>query len=168
MENTVACASPEQPGGWKARTRKFLRVLALIVVATGACYLAGYLHGRSGVNQLRAQLDTDHAAARNQSEQLERQLSEAKRQILALDARRSLDQAVTAIDARNFGIAEQQLKQAGIWLRTSNPGTPAGELGATLEKFHFTATEDLGPQRRQLVEWIAQLDQRILTSSPKP
>lgn len=166
MDSKGPSDKPSRARNLKMRGRRILGVVALIIATLGTCYLTGYLHGRSGLNRLQAQLESERVAAQEHAEQLARQLDSSRRNALALDARRSLDQAIAALDARNFGIAEQQIKKAGKWLRTFSSDPSAMALGNTLEAFHLTATEDLGPQRRQVVDWVLQLDQRIPTLNP--
>lgn len=118
------------------------------------------------MNELRAQLGEVQKVAQSSQMQLSKQLESEKRHCLALEARRSLDQAVVALDARNFGIAEKQVQKASHWLVAAHAEPRLAELAKTLETFHLVATEDLGPQRKQLADWVVLVDQLVLAPNP--
>jgi hypothetical protein len=70
-----------------------------------------------------------------------------------------MDQALVALDARNFGIAQQRLKEAGQKLAATRVTGALLELGKELDTYRLLATEDLGSQRQKLLELIAAFDQ---------
>jgi hypothetical protein len=76
-----------------------------------------------------------------------------------LEARRSLDQAVAALDARNFGIAQQRLKDASEKISAAQPAGRLMGLAKGLEDYRLVATDDLGAQRQQLTGYLAEFDQ---------
>ena len=138
-----------------------LGVVAAVVVILGTCYLGGYLHGRSEVARVSAELEAARKAVASNQVQFTERLDASKRRVALLEARRSLDQAITALDSRNFGIAERQIKTAAENLAAARVDAPLSDLEKTLASFHLTATEDLGPQRKQIVDWIVLLDRQL-------
>lgn len=166
MDQKEAPEPPRPPTTHPSRSKKLLGIAIIIVVMCGACYLVGYLHGMSGVAELRAQLGEVQKVAQSSQMQLSKQLESEKQHCLTLEARRSLDQAVVALDARNFGIAEKQVQKASHWLVAAHAEARLAELAKTLETFHLVATEDLGPQRKQLADWVVLIDQMVLAPNP--
>jgi hypothetical protein len=166
VDSTVTSGTPHRQINPRSRIKRLFGFVALACCTLGACYLGGYLHGRAGLTALRSQLDADRRAARASLESLTEQLRSEQRMSLMLAARRNLDQSVTALDARNFGIAEQQVKRAARWLVAARPEPRLAELARMFETFRLVATEDLGPQRKQLVEWVNQFDQLVTEPNP--
>lgn len=152
---TVSAAAP-------SRFRKPVGTAIVIAVTLGACYLLGFLHGGSGKPTLETQVRESHRNLLTCTTQLENE----KHHSLALEARRSLDQAITALDARNFGIAEQRVRSAGRNLVSASAEARLAELAKTFESFRLVATEDLGPQRKQLADWVTLVDQALVAPSP--
>jgi hypothetical protein len=166
VENAVTSDRPPQKTNSRRGIKGILGILAVGCCAAGACYLGGYLQGRTGLTELRTQLDAERRTARASLESLTVQLESEQRMSLMLAARRNLDQSITALDARNFGIAEQKVKGAARWLVAAHMEPRLAELARAFETFRLVASEDLGPQRKQLVEWVSQFDQ--LVTEPKP
>jgi hypothetical protein len=162
MQSPAPPAEPKTPATAPSRQKRLVGVTVAVLVAFGACYLVGFLHGKTEVAQLKTQLGEAQKAAESTRTQLESE----KRRGFGLEARRCLDQAVTALDARNFGIAERQVKLAGRWLVDSKAEARLAELAKTLEIFHLVATEDLGPQRKQLADWIIFVDESFAAPNP--
>jgi len=149
-----------------ARYRKPLGIAVTVMVAFGACYLVGYLHGRAELAQARAQRDEIHKTLSSTNERLSRQLMRKQQRVFALEARRSLDQSITALYARNFGIAEQHVAKTSEWLSAARAEGELAELAKSLQTYHLLATDDLGPQRKQISTWVALVDRIIVPSSP--
>jgi hypothetical protein len=158
--------SPTPPVGRPSRTKLYLLVTALALAALSSCYLAGWWMGRSEVKKLQAQGESDRATAKLTLSQCAEQSTHYQRAARMLEARRNLDQAVAALDARNFGIAELLLKRTSHWLAAGSAEGPGAELAKTLESYRFVASEDVGAQRKQLIDWIGQLDPLIVLPDP--
>lgn len=170
MTSAVKTPPPEQPPSQPAtRPPRFKRATlftAFGLTALGACYLGGWWVGHAQVTRLRAEID---AVRENASAELGRcsaQGASLQRAGRMLEARRQLDLAVEALDARNFGIAEQLVKKSARWLVSAPVEGPAAALAKTLESYRLTATEDVGAQRKQLNDWIGQLDPLIVLPAP--
>lgn len=158
--------SPMPPAKRPSRASRYLLVTALVLTALGSCFAGGWWLGRSEVTKLQAQGESDRAAAQLTLTQCTEQSGRYQRAARLLDARRSLDQAVAALDARNFGIAEQLVKKAAHSLNAASAEGVSSELAKTLESYRFVATEDVGAQRKQLIDWIGQLDPQIVLPDP--
>ncbi|HEY5955629.1 MAG TPA: hypothetical protein VIV60_03705 [Polyangiaceae bacterium] len=161
-EATDTVPNPAPKRSLLQNVKRIAGITAAVVALLGAVYLGGYLHGRIAIDHLREQHAAELAAVQTQRDALTRSLDGANRQVQALAARRNLDQAVSALDARNFGIAEQRIKAAAEDLRRSALDERMAALIPPLAAFHLVATEDLGPQRKQIVDWLTQLDALIV------
>jgi len=111
--------------------RKWAAVAVAVVVALGAGFLAGFMVERS------ARQDAQTAAS-----ELETQLQEARGQTAAVEARNSLlaanvlvFQAATALDNRNFGVANDLM----------------GQVRGNLERVDATAVQGVDPDALQAV-----------------
>lgn len=163
---TKAKTPPVPPIGRPSRTKRYLQFTALTLAALGGCFVGGWWIGRSELTKLQAQGESDRAAAKLTLAQCTEQSARHQRTSRMLEARRNLDQALAALDARNFGIAEQLVKKAARWLAAASAEGPSGELAKTLEAYRFVASEDVGAQRKQLIDWIGQLEPQIVLSDP--
>jgi hypothetical protein len=166
MDDTVTSAEPRKPTDLRSRTKRFVGLVVLACCTLGASYMAGLFYARAGLAQLKAQHDSERLILQSNQERLTKALEAEKRLSLTLEARRNLDQAITALDARNFGIAEQQIKKAARLLAAAGAQAKLGELTQAFASFRLVATEDLGPQRKQLVDWVSQIDPLIVAPSP--
>lgn len=162
MTNTEPSKETQVRTKAPSRFKRYLGITGLVLIALGGCYLAGWLQGRKEVGGLQAQLTTAHKEAETKQDECARQLVAGQRTIHTLEARRELDQSLSALDARNFGIAEQQIKKAAKRLVATRAEGATAEVAKALEAYRLTATEDLGPQRKQLVDWIAQIDSQLV------
>ncbi|MGC4067851.1 MAG: hypothetical protein QM784_25005 [Polyangiaceae bacterium] len=89
-----------------------------------------------------------------------------RRKTTLLRARRSLDQALRALDERNFGTAQRLLKLSSEQAAESRAEERLLELGKTVGAYRLQATEDFGAQRQTLSGYIATFDE--LYPHPKP
>jgi hypothetical protein len=162
MSNTAPSTETQVRNEAPSRFKRYLGIAGLVLIALGGCYLAGWLQGRKELGGLQTQLTTAHKEAEAKQDECARQLTAEQRTIHTLEARRNLDQSLSALDARNFGIAEQQIKKAAKRLVAARAEGATAEVAKALEAYRLTATEDLGPQRKQLVDWISQIDSQLV------
>ena len=80
---------------------------------------------------------------------------------MRFEARRRLEQAQDALDARNFGIAQRQVQLASQLLLASHPSSELSPLSDALAKYRPVVTDDLAGQHQQLASWIGQLDVQL-------
>jgi hypothetical protein len=106
---------------------------------------------------------------------LEQRLGQAKAESAAkdavvrrLEARRLLGQAATALEERNFGIADAALSAGAELLARSREGSPPGlvELEQEMAKFRPVATEDFSVQRVRVMGWIKRFDRIVPATAP--
>jgi hypothetical protein len=100
-------------------------------------------------------------AVEEKSERAAKELESSRDLLLRFEARRLLGKAQDALDARNFGIAQQQVQSASQLLGASHPTAAFSPLVDALVKYQAVVTEDLGGQRQQLAGWIVQLDAQL-------
>lgn len=96
-------------------------------------------------------------------ERVSSELSQARDLVLRFEARRSLERAQTALDARNFGIAQEQVLAASRLVKASHPTAELATLTDALSRYQPQVTENLAAQHQQLDAWLAQLDASIPT-----
>ena len=157
---------PVPPVVRPSRTKRYLLFTGLTLAALGICFVAGWGMGRSELAKVQVQGESDRAAARLTLTQCTEQSARHLRTSRMLEARRNLDQALAALDARNFGIAEELVKKSARWLAAASTEAPSGELAKTVESYRFVASEDVGAQRKQLIDWIGQLDPQVVLPDP--
>jgi hypothetical protein len=166
MDSTVTSPATHPQSERRSRFKRPLVFASILCVLLGTSYLLGYFRGRAALTNLAAQLDSERRSAQATQLKLSTELGTARRLSLLLDARRSVDQAITALEGRNFGVAEQRLKNAAKLLHLGEDSAAVKNLAKAFETYHFVATEDLGTQRRQLVDWVNQLDPHVVLTVP--
>lgn len=127
------------------------RVLVLGLIGVSSIALA------YGIGRLQGLSDAREAMER--AENLEARVAH-------LEARRSLDRSLRALDARNFGIAQEHLDAASTLLQSST-AEPVPELAALMEEVagaQIVAAGDFGPQRQRLQGLIDRFDRIV----PRP
>jgi len=152
-------ATPTAPPRGQSRARRVLSSLLAGVLLLAGGYAAGRLHGWL---VMRDQLDAERGAAmsaeRERREELTRAtelLAELRAQRVELavlaalqDGYRYTQQALDALDARNFGTAEAQLRAAERTLQPMSAAVPG--LQAQLERLavlHVAVASEIGQQR---------------------
>jgi hypothetical protein len=137
--------------------RRFAVFAASLVVLLGLAYGAGWLRvsGKVAVADDAARAAAASASAR----QVE--LTRTEQRLAVLEARRHLDLAELALDARNFGTAEKYLHAAGALLGGEGHAQELSALGRTLASAHLVATEDLGADRLRVAGWIRRFDELV-------
>ena len=144
-------ATPQKPPRW----RRVLRI-SLILIGT---HLFAYGVGRA----------QGWWATRSAEEKLERTSNELTRShdlVLRFEARRWLERAEAALDARNFGIAQEQVALASRALNASHPQPELSALAEALSKYQPVVTLDLAGQHQQLAAWLGQLDNQLPQQNP--
>lgn len=157
----------------RSGARGFIRAVLIAVVVAGLGYATGRTHGWV----LQRDLQTEHEAAlqreRDVSTRLSGALASARDQSARLrelatlyESYRKAQQALSALDARNFGIAESKLREVERTLR------PLAErlhgltpIMASLTETHVTVADDLAAQRRAVLGVVESLDGLLTTES---
>ncbi|HVZ34160.1 MAG TPA: hypothetical protein VG963_17155 [Polyangiaceae bacterium] len=175
-------ASPESRGGSLGRTlARIARLFALAALMAGLGYGAGRLHARLQARDTEAQLraaeqarvrELEHAQAVQQEAltsaraAVERAGSERSR-LLALarlyEGYRVTQQALSALDARNFGIAESGLRAAQQELAPlSSQIDGLAPLLAQMADTKIVVTDNLAPQHQAILALVTRLDELIV------
>jgi hypothetical protein len=144
------------------------RVVLWMMVGALICALIAYAVGRL---QTHGQIAEAEAATKALEQRLEQAKAESQAKdgvVRRLEARRLLGQAATALEERNFGIAEAALSAGAALLARSRQGSPSGlvELEQEMAKFRPMATEDVGAQRVRVLGWIKRFDQIVPPTAP--
>jgi hypothetical protein len=175
-EQPISTAPQRRRRGHDLLTRLLFVTLALV-----AGYGGGRLHGWIVARQqVTAERDAATDAERERREELAR-ASELLEQLRAqrtelaniaslYDGYRSVQLALNALDARNFGIAESQLRDAEHTLQPLSSAIPGlqGPL-QSLGTLHMAVASDVGQQReavRELAEALSALIGARRAASP--
>lgn len=162
MTNTEPSTEAQPPKKAPSRLKRYVGLAGLALMLFGGCFVAGWLVGKKETGELRTQLMSAHKDLESSKQQCDQQSIVELQLIHTLEARRSLDQSLSALDARNFGIAEQLIKKAAARLTAARAAGATADVAKALEAYRLTATEDLGPQRKQIVDWIGQIDSQLV------
>jgi hypothetical protein len=151
-------AEPTAPAvaGANSRFKRALIVLAAMVASAGIAYLVGRLQTAGLIHTAEAQ-----------TQQAVEAKSSAERALLRLEARRRLHLCVVALDQRNFGIAEQHLSLAARLLASSKPEGELEALRARIAGLKLPATDNVGEERKQVLDFAAKLDELVPPAEPK-
>lgn len=155
-------SAPEPESSSEPRPRASrLKKIAIIAGGITVACLAAYVTGRM---QTSGRIDDAEQAAgelRTEKDRLREQLDARQRDVFALEARRRLHLALLALDNRNFGIAQKQLR-TGAKLLQQGPDTKAlREIAEAMRTYDLTAVEDFGEHREHIVGWAARFDQAV-------
>lgn len=151
------------------------KVVMWMAIGALIAALIAYGFGRLQTHAKIEQAETAAQKAQGATRAAEQRLEQAKAETLAkdavvrrLEARRLLDQAATALEERNFGIAEAALSTAAELLERSAQGAPPElvALQQELAKFRPVVTEDVGAQRARVIAWIKRFDRIAPTTAP--
>jgi hypothetical protein len=144
------------------------RVVASMAVA--ALVLAGvaYAVGRLQTHGDIAQAEAVTKAAEKRLEQAKAESAAKDAVVRRLEARRLLGQAATALEERNFGIADAALSAGAELLARSRQGSPPElvALEQEIAKFRPLATEDVGAQRARVLGWVKRFDRLVPATAP--
>jgi hypothetical protein len=150
VAKTVLVA-PKRSSRWRRTIRISLLLLASYALMWGIGRGQGYLATR---------------AVEDKSERTFKELESSRDRLLRFEARRLLGRAEDALDARNFGIAQQQVRLASQLLAASHPTAEISPLVDALGKYQTVVSEDLGGQHQQLAGWMGQLDAQLAQEHP--
>lgn len=145
---------------------KFWGYAALSTVLAGAIgYGVAYGQGRGAVSALQTELDSRLAAHEQAREDWERQLAEVRRRNALLAAKGTLHEALTALEASNFGIAQERLERvAAVIRREAGEDSKLGAVADKLGQFRISITADVREQKSSLTALLSELD----TAVPPP
>src|SRR5687768_10343210 len=123
-------------------------VVLWMMVGGLICAVIAYAVGRLQTHEHIAQAEAATKALEQRLEQAKAESQAKDAVVRRLEARRLLGQAATALEERNFGIAEAALSAGAALLARSRQGSPQGfvELEQEMAKFRPMATEDVGAQ----------------------
>ncbi len=151
------------------RTAKLLLLAALCLLLG---YAGGLMHGTLRARPAEQRLASELADSVRKLESSQKQVAierSARTQLKALtdlyEAYRASVQALSALDARNFGIAESRLRASEATLRQlthAGPGVKA--LHSAVAQMNVTVADDLAVQRSAIVELVAKLDAQLRVS----
>lgn len=157
VDDTVRAPAPPP-----VKHRRFKRYAWLIGGGVGLLLMTfayGYLMGRGELGEVEAKVErTTKEFAQFKAESTQELTRERTRGQL-LEARRCLDQAVTALDARNFGTAQQRLKESTLKLGAARVEGRLLAIAKELDATRLIATDDVGGQRQKLSALLIEFDQ---------
>jgi hypothetical protein len=155
-DDTLLASPPKPPAKSRLKRNAWIAAGSLLVLL--GCFLFGYLKGRGELNTAK-----ENAEKRlNELQQCKTDLSktierkDAENQLH--EARRSLDQSLTALDFRNFGTAQQKLQDAAQKLILGKANGRLLALAKELESLKLTATDDVGGQRQKIANYVSEFD----------
>lgn len=167
MEQAKAEATPDKQPPVQAKAGAGKK--ALIGAGVGLALLAvTYGVGRYQGAQTAGAADERAKEAANERAKSETSLSSERARVTQLEARRRVHLALIALDARNFGIAQEQLTNAGKLIQNSAPAKDSelAKLGDELASSRLVATEDMGSQRSKLLAWTQRFDAALPPAKP--
>jgi hypothetical protein len=157
-------ARPDAVGGTKhstpaaadtrSRAKRALVYTGLGLGALGAAYGTGRLQTQGAVSEAREQT-VERAAAEAEQGKLR---AEAAGKVRELEGRRRLSLALVTLDERNFGTAQRHLTKAGALLAESKGDAALEELARTVSAYKLVAADDIGTQRKQLMDFTQRFD----------
>lgn len=150
-------AKPEavavKPGA-RSRAKRVLVYVGLGLIALGGAYAAGRLQTQGDVDKAEEKT-RERAAAEAEQVKLREQESARVRE---LEGRRQLALALVALDERNFGTAQGHLAKAGALFAESKGDAGIEELARNTGSYKLVATDDIGAQRKLLMDWTRKFD----------
>jgi hypothetical protein len=153
MEQPAPAAATKPPA--RGRAKRWLVGLAAGAAVLGAAYGTGRF-------QTSSRVDEAQALASAKAEQWSVEHSSA----LRLEARRKLHLALIALDARNFGIAQEQLAAAAVLLAATHPDGELDKLQKQIAAYQLKASENVGAERDQVNDWIGRFDGAVPAAKP--
>lgn len=147
--------APGVPPARKSRVKRVLIGLGASVATLAAAYGFGRF-------QTSERIDAAEAAASAKAAQLSAEHTTA----LRLEARRKLHLALIALDARNFGIGQEQLSAAASLLAATHPDGELDKLNKEIAAYQLKATENVGAERDAINDWIRRFDDAVPAAKP--
>ena len=159
--DVVGGAGAEKPKETKraSRAKRWLLVVASVLLLILAAYVAGRLQTAAKIEDAESRVERAQSGQQQQADETQ----SAQAVVMRLESRRRLHLALVAMEERNFGIAQQHLSAAGGLLAKAEPSTDSelGRLGAAIRKHKLVATEDVGAQRRKVLGWVRTFDELV-------
>ena len=143
-----------------------LALLLILVGAVGGGYLTGRSHGRAEGVPALDEATTALTACENTVTNRGQALDETHREISLLESRRRVARAGDELDARNFGLAETELRAAVVALEQTVSAHPeAADLAGRMSATNVSVAADLDQQRSQLRSFATELDAFIAANA---
>ncbi|AKF09708.1 hypothetical protein [Sandaracinus amylolyticus] len=150
----------------RARLVRGARMVGVALIAAMAGYVAGRIHGAIAVGAVESQLEraqAEHARALGVAEQhagdASARAARAEQHVQLLEAAQRIGIARRALDARNFGIAEEALRDAERRLRPLEQRVEGlSPIVASIAGTRVVVAEDLATQRAELDALADRLD----------
>ncbi|HEX9619258.1 MAG TPA: hypothetical protein VF989_03920 [Polyangiaceae bacterium] len=157
-------ADPRSAEPSSSRLKQVTIATAGAAVALGAAYGVGRLQASKSIDA--AEERTAEAVSSREAETRRRELERSA--LLELEARRRLSLCLIALDERNFGEAQAHLDAAAALLDKAGAGDqgPLAELKRKAGEFKLIATDNLGPQRQRVLNWMRNFDEARPPAKP--
>jgi hypothetical protein len=146
--------------------KSFFIGLLIGLIAAAVAYFAGQNKANTQISALRGQLV-----------QAQSRLAPLEATNTILRARGLVQSAVAALEQRNFGSADSDIKAASGLLESVPPGGAAdaerlSALGKQLEDVKVSVSDDVGAQRSRLTDLAAQMESLLpapeAAATPQP
>jgi hypothetical protein len=142
--------------------KSFFIGLIIGLIAAAAAYFAGQNKANTQVRALQSQLT-----------EAQSRLAPLEATNTILRARGLVQSAVAALEQRNFGSADTDIKTASGLLESVPPGGGAdadrlAALGKQLEDVKVRVSDDVGAQRSRLTDLAAQMDSLLPAPDAAP
>jgi len=144
-------ATPQRPSRWRRVLRISLMLVGTHLLAWGVGRAQGWWTTRS---------------VEEKADRVSKALTQSNDLLLRFEAWRSVERAQAALEARNFGIAQEQVLLASRALSASHPPPELAPLTDALSKYQPVVTQDLAGQHQQLSAWLAQIDAHLPVQHP--
>lgn len=157
VDDTVRTPAPPP-----VKPRRFKRYAWLVGGGVGlllVAFVSGYLTGRGELGEAETKIEKATKELAQSKAEAALDLTRERAHGQLLEARRSLDQAVTALDARNFGTAQQRLKESTLKLGAARVEGRLLAIAKELDATKLIATDDVGGQRQKLSALLTEFDQ---------
>lgn len=133
--------------------------VGVALVCAGAAYGVGRFQGAAKVEEADKRAAAAASASASAATAARVAVDVERGKVARLEARRRLHLALIAIEERNFGIAEEQLKAARKELASAPGGdNELAKLSTEVDGYKVVATDDIGEQRKKLLDWCKRLD----------
>lgn len=136
------------------RAKRALVYTGLGVAALGGAYAGGRLQTQGDVDKAE---EATRARAAAEADQVKLR-EQANTRVRELEGRRQLALALVALDERNFGTAQRHLSRGSALLAESKGDAGIEELARSAANYKLVATDDIGAQRKLLLEWTRKFD----------
>lgn len=137
---------------WQSKLKRIAIQTGVALAAIGAAYGVGRFQTSQRIDLAEKRAEEASALAKATQEELARERGLTQQ----LEARRELSLALSSLEKRNFGIAEEALVRAAQRLEGSS-----GDLDAVrkaIEGTRLVASEDLDAQRAKLLDLVRRFD----------